>query len=179
MLQRRFHGGDVEAFSALVAPHLDIIYTLCLRISGSATEAEDLAQEALLRALRKHESYQPERDFRPWLLTIATNLCRDRLRTVWWRRVLPLSQPHHTPLPDPEHTAQDTERDARVRQALSRLPLRYREALSLFYLEDMSYDEMSAITGISVPALKQRVRRGRIMLREIMSELYPAEGAET
>jgi RNA polymerase sigma factor (sigma-70 family) len=140
------------------------------------TEADDLTQEALLRALSKHKNYDPARAFRPWLLTVTTNLCRDRLRTVWWRRVLPMSQPHCSSLPDPEQAMQATERDAQVRKSLAAIPLLYREALSLFYLDDMSYQEMSQITGSSLPALKQRVRRGRIMLREMMGELYPKAG---
>ena len=178
-LQDRFHRGDVDAFSALVEPHLNTLYTLCLRISSNPTEAEDLAQEALLRALNKHRSYNPTRRFRPWLLTIATNLCRDRLRTVWWRRVLPFSKPQHSQALGPEHAAQRSEQDAQVRAALHRLPTQYREALSLFHLDDMSYQEMAVITGTSIPALKQRVRRGRVMLRDVMKVLYPDMSAET
>lgn len=178
-LQARFHDGDVAAFSALVAPHTDTIYTLCLRISGNATEADDLAQDAMLRAMSRHRSYDPTRSFRPWLLTVTTNLCRDRLRTVWWRRVLPFSKPHYTPTPGPELAARATQRDALVRDALARLPLRYREALALYYFDDLTYEEMASITGASVPALKQRVRRGRVMLREMVSELYPGLDPET
>ena len=178
-LQRRFFSGDTAAFDALVTPHLDAIYTLCLRICGNQSEAEDLAQESLARALSRHDRYNPERPFRPWLLSIATNLCRDRLRTVWWKRVVPFSRPHQNESPSPEHTTAHTQRDHQVRAALTKLPLHYREALSLFYLKDMTYQEMSAITGTSVPALKQRVRRGRVMLREVFSDLYPATGSET
>lgn len=175
----RFHNGDAAAFSALVAPHTETIYTLCLRISGNATEADDLAQDALLRALSKHQSYDPSRSFRPWLLTITTNLCRDRMRTVWWRRVLPFSRSHEASTPGPEHTTLAGQRDNQVRIALARLPIRYREALSLYYFDDMNYKEMASITGVSVPALKQRVRRGRIMLKEMVSELYPGLDPKT
>ncbi|MFT5679924.1 MAG: RNA polymerase sigma-70 factor (ECF subfamily) [Myxococcota bacterium] len=163
----------------LVGPHIDTVYTLCLRISGNVTEADDLAQETLLRALSKHKSYDPAWAFRPWLLTVTINLCRDRLRTVWWRRVLPMSQPHCSSLPDPEHAVQATERDAQVRNAMATLPLLYREALALFYLDDMSYQEMSQITGSSLSALKQQVQRGQIMLRETMGKLYPEMVPET
>ena len=65
-----------------------------------------------------------------------------------------------------------------VRHALSTLPVRYRESVALFHLEDMSYQEMSVITGASVAALKQRVRRGNAMLRSALERLYPEIVAE-
>jgi len=91
-LRRRFHTGDPAAFEALARPHLDLLYTLCLRMVRAEAEAEDLAQETLIRALGRHRQYDPSRAFRPWLMTIATNLCRDRLRTVWWQRVVPFKR---------------------------------------------------------------------------------------
>lgn len=178
-LQERFHRGDLDAFRLLVEPHLDTLYTLCLRIVGGHAQADDLSQEALLRALNKHQRYNPQRPFRPWLLTIATNLCRDRIRAVWWRRVLPFSKPHQAAAPSPELISQNVQQDELVRQALARLPARYCEALSLFYLDDMNYQEMSVITGVSVSALKQRVRRGKVMLRAELKELYPDTTPET
>ena len=64
-------------------------------------------------------------------------------------------------------------RDELVRAALVELPDIYREALALYHLEDLAYKEMSEITGVAVPALKQRVRRGSILLREKIATLYP------
>lgn len=178
-LQHRFASGDTDAFNTLVTPYLDTLYTLCLRICGNTSEADDLAQEAIIRALTRCTTYNPDRAFRPWMLTIATNLCRDRLRTVWWKRVFPFSQPQTSQTPSPEHTAHHTQRDEMVRAALLQVPLRYREALSLFYLDEMTYREMAMITEVSVSALKQRVRRGREMLRKAMVKLYPDLEAET
>ncbi|MFH1465322.1 MAG: sigma-70 family RNA polymerase sigma factor [Pseudomonadota bacterium] len=172
-LARRFQRGDVAAFEELARPLLDMLYTFSLRVVGNEQEAEDIAQEALIRALRNHRRFDPERPFKPYLMRITLNLCRDRLRTVWWSRVLPMNQAPHEVAPGPELITEAAERDAKVRHALSTLPRKYREAVSLFHLDDMSYAEMSEVTGTKVPALKQRVRRGLGMLDEALTRLYP------
>jgi len=172
-LAERFQRGDPEAFAALSRPLLDALYTLCLRVVGNEEEAEDIAQEALIRALRNHRRFDPARSFRPWLLHIALNLCRDHLRTVWWSRVLPLGQARPGLDLGPELRVMAADRDARVRRALATLPRKYREAVALFHLEDLGYAEMAAITGAKIPALKQRVRRGLAMLEEAVKRLYP------
>lgn len=172
-LQRRFVAGDREAFGLLVEPHLDTLYTACLRLMSSAAQAEDAAQEALVSAMRNHHGFTVGRPLRPWLLTIARNRCRSTLRGPWWRRVLPLDTPQVSPDNDPEYVTVALDSDAKVRRALMTLPEYYREALALFHLQDMSYAEMSEITGVGVPALKQRVRRGSALLREKVQKLYP------
>ncbi len=172
-LQRAFHQGDREAFAQLVAPHLDLLYTHCLRMTGRPADAEDLTQEALVAALREHRRYDPSREFRPWLLVIALNRCRDHLRSVWWRRVFSLEGLSLAHGRDVERELLDADDDARVRAALSTLPVTYREAVSLFHLEDLSYAEMSEITGQSVAALKQRVRRGLAMLAKALARIHP------
>jgi RNA polymerase sigma-70 factor (ECF subfamily) len=170
-----FGQGDVQAFECLCTPHLDLLYTLALRITGNPSIAEDVAQETLVRALSRCHQYDPKRPFRPWLLRIATNLSRDRIRTVWWKRIAGLNSDIVSSVPSAEVVIDATERDRRVRQALLALPIKYREALSLYHLEDISYAEMSEVTGASVSALKQRVRRGQLMLRQKLEKLYPDE----
>lgn len=172
-LRQRFHEGDADAFQELVAPWVDDVYTLCLRLTSNAADAEDLAQEALIRALNKHRYYAPDRPLRPWLLTIAANLARSRMRTVWWKRVLPFSRDVELDKPQPDAQVASMDEDAKVRHALTTLPLIYREAVALFHLDGMSYREMAEITGVAVPALKQRVRRGNGLLRTAIAKLYP------
>jgi len=173
-LQERFHDGDVEAFRRLVEPHLDNVFTLCLRMTSNRALAEDMAQDALARALTKHTHYRPGRPVRPWLLTIAANLCRSHLRSPWWKRWNPLSGREEEQFyEDPQTLSEAVDRDEKIRHALSNLDDKYREAISLFFLQDMSYAEMAEITGVSVPALKQRVRRGGPLLRKQIERLYP------
>ncbi len=172
-LQRAFHLGDQGAFEQLARPHLDTLFTLCLRLTKNRAEAEDLAQETLVKVMRLHSRYDPSRSFRPWLLKIAVNMCRDRMRTVWWKRVLPFASPQGDTRPSPEANASGHHNDRLVRHALGELPPKYREALALFHLQDLQYKEMAEITGVAIPALKQRVRRGSEMLRKKVTELYP------
>lgn len=171
---RRFHRGDLAAFEQLVAPVMDTVYTICLRMLGSRTDAEDVVQDVLVRAMEQHSSFDPSRAFRPWILTITTNACRDRLRTVWWRRVLPLRHLEDEPGGEtPFLMTAAAQQDQAVRRALASLPATYREALSLYHLEDMTYVEMAEVTGMGIPALKQRVARGRVLLAEAVERMYP------
>lgn len=174
-----FRGGDTEAFRRLCEPLLDQVFTVCLRLTRNRAEAEDAAQDTLIRALDRCRLYDPARSFRPWLLKVATNVCHDRMRLVWWRRVLRLGVPAGDDVPGPTvHPDLDAGLDARTRDAqlhaaLKQLPEGYREAVVLFHIDDMSYAEMAEITGLKVPALKQRVRRGLLLLRERLGERYP------
>ncbi len=170
--RQAFCKGDRTAFAALARPHLDTVFTLCLRMTGNRAEAEDLAQDALCRAMENCHRYDPTREFRPWLLTIAANLCRDRVRGGWWRGLARRLQ-FDRHLRDDEDALADADSDAHVRRALATLPTHYREALALFHLSEMSYEEMSLVTGVGVSALKQRVRRGSALLRDAVTEMYP------
>lgn len=171
-LQQRFVTGDGEAMGILVRPHMDVLYTLALRLMGSPSDAEDCVQDALVLALRKRHQFTVGRPLRPWLLRIVRNQCLSRLRSPWWRRMIGLGIDPPA-IHDTAYVSEALDRDARVRRVLMTLPQNYREALALFHLEDMTYAEMSAITGVQVPALKQRVRRGSALLRDKMAKLYP------
>lgn len=174
VVAQRFHDGDVGALRALMERHGHEVFTHALRMLGAHEDAHDVAQEVALKCLENHHRFDPRRPFRPWVLRIATNLCRDRLRTVWWRRVVGLERaPELEDLASPEGASSGAERDRMVRHALSTLPVQYREVLSLFHLQDLHYSEIAEITGVSVPALKQRVRRGSAMLRDAVQRLYP------
>ncbi len=175
-LRQAFRRGERHAFAELAGRHADEIYTVCLRILGRPEAAEDAAQDTLVKALRAHAAYDVERSFRPWILTIAANTCRDRVRTVWWARVGEILRPAAA-ADDLELELEAMRRDREVRNALARLPPKYREALALFHLRDMTYLEMSDITGVTVFALKQRVRRGKAMLRERVEHLSPSASA--
>jgi RNA polymerase sigma-70 factor, ECF subfamily len=180
--RRAFRGGDTDAFRRLCEPLIDQVFTVCLRLTRNRAEAEDATQDTLIRALDRHRLYDAARPFRPWLLKIATNVCHDRLRLVWWRRVLRLGAPTTDDggsgstgwcQPDLDGGLDASQREAQLHEALAELPAGYREAVVLFHIDDMSYADMAEITGLKVPALKQRVRRGLILLRERLTGRYP------
>lgn len=167
--RKRFHEGHSGALLPLLTPHLDAAYQACLRVTRSPADAEDAVQEAVLRALLGHRQYDPARPFRPWFTTIALNIARDRVRGVWWRRVHPTDLSAFSHEADAEFRALRLERENAVRRAVSRLPPGYREAVTAYHLDEANYHQMSSDTGISVAALKQRVSRGRSMLRAALT----------
>lgn len=171
-LRHAFRDGDLDAFEALAGPHLDTVYALCVRVIGDAARGEDAAQAALVRAMERHHRYDPARAVRPWLLRIAVNVCRDRQRSPWWRR-WSTEAPEcvtHPALDESLGALQDAHR---LHAMIRTLQPHYREALTLFHLDEMSYAEMSEALGVKEAALKQRVRRGRGLLAEKWRSMYP------
>jgi RNA polymerase sigma-70 factor (ECF subfamily) len=146
----------------------------CFRLTGRREEADDLRQDVILKAMRNHHAFDPGRPIRPWLKAIARNQMQDVRRSAWVRRVLGYSHVGASSIEvSPPASADDErERDIVIRIALLTLPDLYREALNLYYLEERSYTEMNALTGVEVSALKQRVRRGGAMLKTVLERKY-------
>lgn len=163
-------GGDREAFGEVARRHAPGLVSLCGRLVGDARAGEELAQDALARAFARLDSFRGECSFRHWLYRIAVNGCRDQLRAGG------RADEHAVLTGDEPWSASDPERDAGAREelaalgrALASLPAAYREAFTLFFVEDRSYDEIAAATGVRVNALKVRVHRARQMLRAILA----------
>jgi RNA polymerase sigma-70 factor (ECF subfamily) len=162
--------GDQAAFAHLVEVYQGPVYNLAYRMLGSAQDAEDAAQETFLRAYVQFDTYQPERRFASWLLSIAAHYCIDQLRRrrfTW----LPLD---NMPFLDwlsggevePEGaTLQREERD-QVRQLLTRLSPSYRLVIVLRYWYDLSCQEIADIAGLTESAVKTRLYRAREMLAQ-------------
>lgn len=137
-----------------------------------------MCQETLVRAFELWVQSPPGRNPRPWLFAIATQLCRSRSRSRGRRTELArlVAAPSGGPLAD---VVAEADSDGHVRLALQSLAPRYREAVTLFHLEGMTYEEMAEITGCTVAALKQRVRRGSALLREAYSRACPDDPARS
>jgi RNA polymerase sigma-70 factor (ECF subfamily) len=163
--------GDAAAAQALVARKLPRILALAHRMLGDAAEAEDVAQEALLRAWRNAPGWTPGRArFDTWLHRVALNLCYDRLRR---RRELPTEQPPEQIdggfAPDRGLQAADVGR--RVEAALLRLPPRQREAVVLCHYQELGNVEAAELMGVSVEALESLLSRGRRSLRSALADM--------
>jgi RNA polymerase sigma-70 factor (ECF subfamily) len=159
-----------------VAHHQDLVYGLALRWSGNPTDAEDLAQDAFVRAYRALREYGADRirslNARGWLARIVINLCRNRAR-----RAAP-AEPSLDPEANPSHDPADAdisgqpERVAERREAvrewaglLGQLPPRYRVAVELRHVEGLSYTELAVALGRPVGTVKSDVHRGVELLR--------------
>lgn len=172
--------GDRKAFMRLVEAYQRPVYNLCYRMLGEQTEAEDAAQETFLKAYTRLESYNPDRKFSSWLLSIASHYCIDRLRQrrhqmVSWDE-LPPWQGVPDMAPQPEEAALSREAQVTVHKLLQNLPGDYRAATILRYWHEMSYEEIAEALDTSVSAIKSRLFRARQMLAEAaqQGELLPS-----
>lgn len=173
--------GDQNAFAELVYTFQDSVYNLCYRMLGERMEAEDAAQEAFLRAYSNLHRYDPERPFKTWLLTIASNHCIDRLRK---RRLsyLSLDEPVSATLslssddPEPEAATLSHERSRQVQALLDQLSPDYRAAVVLRYWYDYSYVEIAEIMDTTESAVKSRLFRARQMLAEKLNDTEASSG---
>ncbi|MGA0546800.1 RNA polymerase sigma factor [Brevundimonas sp. VNH65] len=170
--------GEAEAVRQLATLKLPRVLALAKRMLGDATEAEDVAQEAMLRAWRQAPKWSPGKaKFDTWLHRVALNLCYDRLRR---RRETPTDtlpeRPDEGPPPDRGLLAAET--GARVDGALRRLPDRQREAIVLCHYQELTNIEAAALMKISVEALESLLSRGRRTLRALLADLADDRGAD-
>ncbi|KDR34862.1 RNA polymerase sigma factor [Caballeronia grimmiae] len=164
-------------FEATVMPHIDAAYNLARWLSGSASDADDVVQEAYLRAFRFFSGFEggEEANARAWLLAIV----RNTWFTEWRKRVhMADGTPYDEDIAgdetlpgwsdeagvNPETLAVRKDEVHLVHRALEALPLAFREVLVLRELEDMSYKEVAAITGVPIGTVMSRLARGRKML---------------
>lgn len=165
--------GDQDAYAELVYTFQDAVYNLCYRLLSERTEAEDAAQEAFLRAYYNLQRYDPERPFKTWLLTIASNHCIDRLRKRRMTLVsiddpLPATLALSSDEPLPEQVALSNERSHRIQGLLDELEPDYRAAVVLRYWYDYSYAEIAEMMDTTESAIKSRLYRARQMLADML-----------
>ena len=169
---RRVLDGETEEFSLLADRYYDRCLRLASHLLGGTADAEDVVQDAFLRAYRHLASYQERDRFAAWLFRIVVNQCR----TVGARR-RGMAALHERAAaerdPDEIAVAHPSDGEAlrdELQRALATLDADQREAVVLRFTEDLSYDEMSALTGVGVSALKMRVQRACRRLRAILTE---------
>ena len=173
-LVRRVGQGDPAAIQAMVARKLPRMLALAQRMLGDPVEAEDVAQEAMLRAWKQAPRWVPGKArFDTWLHRVGLNLCYDRLRR---RREVPTEAPPDRPDdgPAPDQGLLSAELGARVDGALKRLPDRQREAIVLCHYQELGNIEAAALMEVSVEALESLLSRGRRTLRQTLADLGPA-----
>ena len=172
-LVRRVGQGDPAAIQAMVARKLPRMLALAQRMLGDPIEAEDVAQEAMLRAWKQAPHWTPGKArFDTWLHRVGLNLCYDRLRR---RREIPTEAPPDRPDdgPAPDRGLLAAELGARVDTALARLPERQREAIVLCHYQELTNIEAADLLKISVEALESLLSRGRRALRLTLADVSP------
>jgi RNA polymerase sigma-70 factor (ECF subfamily) len=179
----RVRNGETDAFEELVRKHSRRVYRSLLGILGSAEEAEDALQDAFFKAFQHLPRFEARSRFSTWLVRIAINTGLQRLRSRKEFDSLDEENEEFRPRKiqawsdSPEEFYSREELRKLVEQEVMKLPSKYRVALMLRDLEELSTEEAAATLGLSVPGLKARVLRGRLMLRESLVPYFAKAGA--
>ena len=163
---RRVLAGDVDAYAALVDRYYDRCARYAVRMLGNRDDAEDALQATFLRAYRALNRYQDRARFSAWLYRLLVNQCRSVAARRSHREKVFIREEAVLLNAPAAATTWPGEDEEFVQRVLSELDPLLREAFLLKYIEEMSYEEMSALTGVGVSALKMRVKRACDRLRE-------------
>lgn len=170
-------------FEELIAPLEKKVYFTCLHLMGKREDAEDCAQEALLKAYQKLDSFDGKSQFSTWLYTLVTRVCLDALRKRRDVFSLDALQEQGFEPEDQQMEAylllEEKERKAALKEALNELPVDFRAALVLVDLQGLKYQEAAQALDIPEGTAKSRVARARGMLKKILltrRELFTGEG---
>jgi RNA polymerase sigma-70 factor (ECF subfamily) len=166
-LMGRIARGDEPAFRTLARRHLPAMVGLARRILGNAADAEDVAQEAMLRVWTHAPRWQPLAAFRTWLTRVVVNLCLDRKRRTAWVE-LEAAGELVDPAPRPGDQSEADERERMLAAAIATLPARQRSAIVLTYSEGMSNAQVAEILDTSVSAVETLLVRGKQNLRRAL-----------
>jgi RNA polymerase sigma-70 factor, ECF subfamily len=174
--------GDTQLYHELIHPHERCVYLMALSLMKNEADAEDIAQEAFLKAFRHLSTFRAESRFGTWLISITLNEARSRLRRQTIVRMESLDD-----APDgggvvspallrdwreiPSEVVERQEIRQMLQEAVISLPTIYREVFQLRDVEDLDVKETAEALGISVPSVKVRLHRARMMLQKQLSPL--------
>lgn len=176
--------GSAEAFTTLVSQYDRNIYRLALNITSNQQDAEDVLQETFLKAYTNLEKFKGDSRFYTWLVRIAVNESLMKLRKRRGDRTVSLDEPIQTgedeSLPrevedwddNPEQRYAKTELQGILREAIDGLEPQFRTVVVLRDVEELSTEETAELLGLSVPAVKSRLLRGRLKLRERLNRFF-------
>ena len=166
--------GDQRAFRELARRHVPVMLGLARRMLGNAAEAEDVAQEAMLRVWTHAPRWQPLALFRTWLSRVVVNLCLDRKRKAAWVELEAAGEIADS-APLAGEAAEAAERERLLAAAIAELPERQRAAIVLSYTEGMSNAQVAEILDTTVSAVETLLVRGKQNLRRALAHVISEE----
>ena len=167
--------GEQTAYEVLVNRYQKAAISAAISVTKNHFMAEDAAQETFVRVYARLSTYDPQRKFSSWILSIASHYCVDRLRRRHGNTVSMEEIMSWRWLPDdkpkPEERTLAHEESATIQRLLSELPDQHRLVIILRYWQDMSYEEIAEVTGSTVSAVKSRLHRAREQMAQRLGEV--------
>ncbi|MBI3259375.1 MAG: sigma-70 family RNA polymerase sigma factor [Ignavibacteriae bacterium] len=172
---KKILNGDSRAFSLLVELHQSKAMTLALRILENREDAEEALQDAFLRVFRALCSFEGKANFSTWFYRIVYNVCVSALEKRGTVSLQPLNSDDTeihiiSEISSPDEILQENEDTKLIYREIERLPVEYSSILTLFFVQQLRYDEITQVTGMPLGTVKTRLFRGRMMLREAVSK---------
>ena len=153
---------------ALAATYRDRLFAAAFQVCGNAADAEDAAQEALLRYHTSEKQFESEQHIRAWLLRVAINCAKNLSRSFFRRNTVPLETYMET-------LEFDSGESREIFREVMALPEKYRLVIHLYYYEDYSVAEIGKILGLTESNVKVRLSRGRQLLKKALQEVWDDE----
>ena len=178
-LVKRFQEGDERAYIELVKRYKDRLLNFVYRYLNSFEQSEDVVQDTLMKLYTSAHMYREIAKFSTWIFTIAANLAKSELRRLKRRRVISI---HSMGYDDKEYEIPSEEYDPakettsnygekQIQEAIDTLPDQFKTVIILRQVQQLSYEEISQILGISIGTVKSRINRGRLRLQKMLKEL--------
>ena len=178
-LIKAIQGGDMAAFDQLVVKHKDKLFNMVYWLLGDYQEANDCAQEIFIKVFKSIKKFRFQSSFSTWLYRIATNTCKNRLKSSafrWKKRMVSLENPESSKQdnrsyeiqngsPSPENSLEKKEQIMLIQKAVNALPREQNRVVVLRDIQGLSYQEIADITGLNLGTVKSRLARARMELR--------------
>jgi RNA polymerase sigma-70 factor, ECF subfamily len=177
-----FQQDNEAAFTLLVGRYKDPLTNFVFRFIGDRDDCNDIVQETFVRVYRRKHAYRPVAKFSTWIFTIATNLAKTFLRRRKVRGIFSLGPIHKDEqerqfdIPDEnaraDQLAESSMKEERIQKALDALGVKYREVIVLREIQELSYEEIAAVTGLNLGTVKSRINRGREQLQKMLKDIW-------
>ncbi len=154
----------------LIIEHGDYILRLCYFYTKDRQIAEDILQEVFISVYQNYSRFNHDASEKTWITKIAINKCKSYLRTVWFKRVLPISEIGTGVDEDVEERFFKNERERELIRRITQLQIKYREVILLYYYNELTIKEISTMLGINESTVKTRLKRGREKLKFKLEE---------
>ena len=178
-LVKRFQNGDERAYIELVKRYKDRLLNFVYRYLNSYEQSEDVVQDTLMKLYTSAHMYREIAKFSTWIFTIAANLAKSELRRLKRRRVVSIhtmgfdDKEYEIPSDsyDPARETESNYGEKQIQQAIDTLPDQFKTVIILREVQQLSYEEISRILGISIGTVKSRINRGRLRLQKMLKDL--------